>query len=350
MPGFDITPADPLGTLNAWRQDLARTSILEDSAQQQRMNTEGMRRQAADDQAWRAKLDSLAKVGDTAKRLEAFGTAALESGRTSDAQHALSLLSQMDNRESLRIRREADAEAKQTQSQLNQLKLAGQAYAGAKDELTYNAAHDLFKQVTGEESPLKNIPYSPKVVDFVTASLRKQMSDLEVRDRESLIASREARAATQGAVVKLRERATAVAEAAEARKNAADTKAGGKMPALSGPERQQTMDVLKGEFPNLDEAQRRIVANQIGGLAKQELLAGNAKGRTWDQLVRQALANNPDVVQRSKTMFGGTKVTAAGGLPLPQDRAALREGMVYRTAKGLAKYVGNGQFELVKEE
>lgn len=323
MPGFDITPPDPLGTQQDWRQTLARTAVLEGQAAQ-------TKQAQADDAAFRQAVSGVDPTLTRINRIDAIAEAAMKTGKYSTAEHLLGLASTMENRDSMRDQRAARAAEFKARTELDQIKTVAEVYSGVKDEIGWQMAHDYFKELTGKESPMAKLPYSKQVLDLATSSMAKKMSEYQAASLAAREKHEKNLVARQAAVQALRERLAGKRIEVMDANIARTEKAGGKFSIASKREEELVSDVIRDAFPDLEDKSRGPLSREVANIAKSQKLAGEEG--TLQEIARQVLAENPDLVQSSRSLFGvgPMKTTRTPrALPLPSDSGKLKSGAVY---------------------
>lgn len=272
----------------------------------------------------------------------------------------------------------ASAAAQTATKQLNELRLVregaelmGQILGSPSitDEKSWQAANALYQLQTGAPSPFAQVPYSPELITRLNeASLSaKERADIESR-RLTREATEEYRRAQLGNARLSHELAR---ERLEAQREERARKAkGGAGPMLTGPTEEERGEVkrqlrLSGiDTTGLNSDSVNSVAYNIASRAKELQQANRALGRgqALAQAVGEARSSGElDVVIEGQKevpltgiKFGGDKKFKGKAdkakpitQPLPPDRNNLQTGTVYQTARGPAKYLGNGRFATV---
>lgn len=230
----------------------------------------------------------------------------------------------------------------------DQFKMASNLLSGVKDQESWNEANRLFEQQTGQESPFKNIPYDPKVVETLNnaalSAYQKQQLEfkgkelsLKVADVKSAIESRATRDTV--AVERLR-----VSQQREKRIE----KAGGKdLGAPSKVETQQAARLLGDtglEGDELDNAAFSI-ASEAKAIRRKN------PGVSADEALRQATLKakeNGSIIPGEKHLLSRNTPAKfsppTGGVKsLPATADKLVKGHVYADGKGnIAEWDGKG--------
>lgn len=273
----------------------------------------------------------------------------------------------------------ATTAAQQSAKRLNELKfirenaeLMGQLLGSPSitDENSWQAANELYAQQTGQPSPFAQVPYSPELITRLNeASLSaKERADIESRQltreateeyrRSQLENSRISRELARDRLEMQREERERKAKA-------------GTGPMLTGPteaeqdetKRQLRLSGVVTEGMNSDSV--GSVVYNIASRAKELQQANRALGRgqALAQAVQEARSSGElDVLQEGGVKIPFTEKTVGGEKKfkgktskakpitqaLPSDRNSLKTGTIYQTARGPAKYLGNGRFASVE--
>lgn len=362
MAGFDITPADPLGTAQDFRQTMAKTAVLEQQAQQAPLITAKMIRadtadqQAlADNNAFRAKLQSLDPALGLTKQLDAIGTAAFQTGKFDEGNKVITMMTQLEGKAGLQAVRQARELDYKMKAQGAQLKAAATLYAGVTDPITKELADQRFQETFGTPSPIAGKPYSKELITYATGAITKQVGAIEQQKVDALAKWRKTLEGIAATNAELRRRGLDIRQEAVDNQIERTAKMGGKAAVASRAEITLADDAIREAYPEMKLADRAGIARQLANEAKMQRLGDPSVD--FKDLVQTAVSDNPDLFKVEPTalsratggMLGGRKVVpGVVGQPLPTDRTKLVTGNVYKTARGNARYVGGGKFEAVE--
>lgn len=252
-----------------------------------------------------------------------------------------------------------------------QAETIGQILGGVTDQASWEAANQQLQMITGQPSPFAGIPYSPKVVERLNSAtlsgkeramleMRKTEQEATVEYRKRMIAATEARVAQ--AEVK-------EANAEEERKRKA--KAGGDKGAATAAPTKAQLDEVQRQMRLSDIDTRNISPDSlqnttyaIASRARELQRANKALGSS--EALAQAFSEAQENGDLAIETVGGRDIPVIGNVggkqqfkskapvkaitqALPADRSALKTGVIYNTARGPAKYLGNGKFDSVEK-
>lgn len=370
MGQFDVTPIDPMGAVQDWKQTLATTAFKENQAQlegQKAQQNQMKLQQAAqqekvDDQL----LQDLKQIPTNLPEYERQGQRSkllMEAGRFKEAETVIQHMGMNMQREARAEEMGALTELKRTEERSKRIEGALKIYSGVQDSMTLKMAEDMYKQTYGQDSPLKkytdgvNDPGKiKKIVDFARNALAKKETDSQVdMDRARAERARAAAEKDRGAKERTQMLIEGRAEQTSAR-IAAKEKVMGPAVKLNPDERKMLEDTAGQLWPGITAANKLNGLREIGLEAKDYQLA---KGGTFSDAVKKVVANDPNrfVVQEAEHPFFGKntpgKVTINSATEIPKtlqgkpDPSQLRIGKPYKIyppghEKGITAY-WNGQ-------
>lgn len=370
MGQFDVTPIDPMGAVQDWKQTLAKTAYVEGQVEQQKQTLQQAnvkaQQEAKQKQADDRLLSDLKQIPQNIPEYERQGERSrilMEAGRFREAETVIQHMGQNMQREARAEELGAVAELKKVETQKKQVEGALQIYSGVRDSMTLKLAEDMYKQTYGHDSPLKKYTdgvTDPKkiqsIVDFARNALAKKQTDSQVEMDQARTERLRAAAKKDG---EAKERTQMLiqgrAEQAEARE-AAKVKTMGPAAKLNPDERRILEDTASQLWPEITAANKLNGLREVGMEAKDYQLA---KGGSFQDAVKKVIANDPNrfVVQEAEHPFFGAnkpgKVTISQPLEIPKtpqgkvDPTQLRIGKPYKIyppghEKGVTAY-WNGQ-------
>ena len=241
----------------------------------------------------------------------------------------------------------------QVQQGKNTLDLMGQFLQGATDQSSWDRGNTLFTMMTGRQSPYAGLPFNPDLVKELQAQsmTAKQHAD-DIRQQLNQQSLEQQRAVSQDLMrtrMDVLERAQDLREGRESRL----AKTGGRVVGVpSKDEQNEVMRLLSTEYPNLPSDEIGNMTYSIASRAKAIRTAnpGLDAESAMHQAVQEARVTNPPsaldkAYQVAETVLG--KGDATSPMTLPQDRSKLITGKYYMGKGGVAKYLGNGKFEMM---
>ena len=328
MADLAITPIDPAGAVNDWRQQLSNTAVMESQARQapvleeqrkmqlqlSQMLVAREKQQDAADQQFRAAVKEISPDLPITERLGRMATIAMENGKTADAEKLLSQQSIVANRESLAEQREAAKGLKAAQESAVRLKRQEELLPMMSSATGMEMANDMYKSEYGDDLPFvktmrrMNVPWSKQVWDNIRNGLVKQKSDLDDAVKRATLAhiqgeeqrARDMAAARKDAVLTKTEQIKAQIEARR--------KAGaGKVGTVGKMEERLTSQELRKLQPNLEGAELELATLELADQAKAIQLK---EAGPFSDALNKAIAARPDAFKtKPGGMFSRDKTT-----------------------------------------
>lgn len=150
MGMFDITPVDFRGAELAKQNREYQSQILGEQAQQAPLRTQEMRQQLASmmqmakqRQDYQQALQQLPQRQQLSERLSDMVDAASQTGNFDQADKLLNLMSVENNRESLKLQREAREEQTRASAGAKRQETVGKLYEGVTNPDEWRQAHEL---------------------------------------------------------------------------------------------------------------------------------------------------------------------------------------------------------------
>jgi len=294
MPNsLDIIAADPMGSLNSWQQDLAKTAQMQSQATilgaeaavapqkqaaslaEMAANTQALQLanqkvidSTADDKAFREALGAIDPSAPLTTKLGEIASSAIKVGKVSEAEAAIKTMQGINSQEALQDRRRAKADLDAAKMQGKKFDRMMQLMRAMDSAEIKPQLEDLFKQEFGVEAPTARWPWSPDLQRAAVSALEKQQAASKTAAENALTAQRLAaidRADKVGkAQVRLYEaRVEDVRVQTERR-----VKDGGKGAAPTKREVESAEAYVKNAQPGLGSAARRLAAEEIAADAK----------------------------------------------------------------------------------
>jgi len=274
--------------------------------------------------------------------------------------------------------KEAQTAASGATKRLNELKLVqqnaelmGQILGGATDDSSWQMANSLYAMQTGQPSPFAGLPYSPELVQRLTDA------SLSAKEKAQVEGNRLTREATEAY------RKAMLGNSAAARETARDrfelekererrlAKGGGGTTMPGSPSEEERTEVkrqlrLSGvDLTGMNSDSVNSTAYSVASRARELQAANKGLGRAQalSQAIEEAQQSGElevvtagagkipytDIEVGGTKRFAGKKAkTKAITQALPADRNSLKAGVIYNTARGPAKYLGNGRFATVE--
>lgn len=295
---FDITPPDPIGALNTWKQEIAKTSYLESNAaiQKLRVGEEKDKATLAHDNALAemAFEQDVKKIAPSLEPLEKLSKAAdmaLANGQFSHAEKILSGMAQIESRSALTEQRIAMGEKNKIEGGIKKMTALATLYQNVDSPESKAAADILYASEFGEQSPLARQPYTegmnkPLQGHFNTA-LEIARADLAKQRSVALAAETEKKNAVREATIHL--------DAAREKEIDAKIK---KMEKISGkiatPQKSEislASSIISSEYPDMRKKDLELSGSEIASEAKMRLLRGQSED--FGSAVREIVSENP---------------------------------------------------------
>jgi len=238
--------------------------------------------------------------------------------------------------------REAAAKVKM---QGEQFKMAAELLGGVKDQESWQNANRLFEEQTGQESPFKNIPYDPKVVetlkDASMTAYQKQVLDLREKSVKATITNVASEIQSRAVRDNVALERLRVSQQREQR----IAKAGGKDIGAPGKAEVSAADKLLGDT-GLEGDDRDQAAFSIASEAR--VLRRKNPALSADEALRQAALNartNGSITPGVKHLLSRNepaKFNAPVSLPTSGKKSDLVIGQLYKQGDKTAKWTKDG--------
>lgn len=298
---------------------------------------------------------------DPASVLDKMAQAAAGAGQLTKAMGFMKQADASRGTQASVIARQARAQKDALAAERMDLEMQENFLGEATDQGSWERANMLYMAQTGRPSAYVNEPFSPELVGQLRNSVvsRKDQILLEEKrlENESRKQFREGRLAQGETLTDIRERELQLRRDREARLE----KAGGKVnnKAVGTPtngELEAASTLIKRDFDNLSSEDRKDAAYAVASRARE--LRRNNPALNPDTARQMALSEAVKAgdLLKEKGFFGreaskflgrGKSPQTAGPLP---DRSKLAAGRYYITARGPAKYLGDGKFAAVAPE
>jgi hypothetical protein len=251
-----------------------------------------------------------------------------------------------------------------------QAEMIGQVLGGVTDQASWDAANMQLQMATGQPSPFANIPYNPKVIERLNAATlsgkERAMLDMRKTEQEATRAYRNSMLSHSAARIEQAAERDRAAQEERERKAKAGGGSGGVVGRPSSEELkevQRQMRLADIDTAKISPDSLRSTTLAVASRAKEMQRANKALGSS--EALAQAFAEAQANGDLNVETVGGTTIAGiqVGGekkfktkekskaitQALPSDRAALKTGVIYNTARGPAKYLGNGRFASVEQ-
>lgn len=295
---FDITPADPLGTINDFNREIAQTAYLQSTAKIQALRVGEERDKATlthnntiAEMAFQEDIKKISPSLEPLQKLSKASDAALANGQFMQAEKILSAMSQISSRSGLEEQRAAVADKNRIEAGVKKVTALGNLYQNVDSPESKATADILYAAEFGEASPLANTPYTEgmnKALQnhFTTA---KEQAEIQLAKQRALVlgASAEKKAALTDSQIRYNDaRSKAVAE-----KALSLGKAGGKTASASKEEKTTASTLLEDSFPDMDKKSLDVASQEIAQEAKMRLMRRDSPD--YASAVRDIIAENP---------------------------------------------------------
>lgn len=328
MNPFEFQVADPAQTSQDWRQTIAKTASME-------MKVQADRDSLASDKEFQNTLKAIAPNLPVMQKLGAIASASIASGRFSEAEKAITVMSTLENRDSLaeqRTARIAQANATAAEKRITrQMEL----YSGVSDAETKAVADQLYEREFGQPSPLSKYPYSPKLVEMAKASQVKQLDGLTAALRQAQAATIYADDQRADALAKTQQRYYEARIAAVKAKTANNVKTGGKLAEPKANEIRAVEAKILVDHPDLEPAEFDLAVREVAADAKEIQLREH--GSFTDAMEKALQAREGQFTRMPGMKIGPIPIPGTGGkskyTALPQGIPA-RTKIVGRTPDG----------------
>lgn len=305
MGMFDITPADPLQTQQDFRQTLAKTAALELAPQKIKQDLEvgaldlqKAKRTLEADERFRAAVSGIDPKATPVAKLGEIANIAIREGRAGDAEKAMGLASQIEQREAQNTLRAEIQAYRQAQAASLRVQRQQQLLPMATSEIGLEAANMTYREQFGDDMPFykslkqRGIAWSPQVADAVREALGKQMTAAELALKNKQAAAQAQRAANGAALVgvraeQIKTRTELLQKQIEARRKAG----AGKEASMRPIDERIARGIIREKYPELDARGLELAVLTLGDEAKQ---LQKQQGGGFSELVQQVVQSNGD--------------------------------------------------------
>lgn len=312
MGMFDITPADPLQTQQDFRQTMAKTAALELAPQKIKQDLEvgalGLqktKRTLEADERFRVAVSGIDPKATPIAKLGEIANIAIREGRASEAEKAMNLASQIEQREAQNSLRGEIETYRKTQAASLRVQRQKDLLPLATSEIGLEAANMTYKEEFGDDMPFykalkkQGIAWSPQVADAVREALGKQMTAAELLLRQRQAAAGEARAANGAALVgvraeQIRTRTEQIQDQIDAKRKAG----GGKEASMRPIDERTARAIIREKYPELDARGLELAVLTLGDEAKQ---LQKAKGGMFSDMVQEVVSSRGDQFKRDNS-------------------------------------------------
>lgn len=352
MGMFDITPIDVRGWQLGQQAREDQASMLHQQALQAPMQSAVMREKFAEMtasvqrmQKFREQIAQIPQQKELGDRIYSMVDAATKTGNFEEADKLVGLMSIINNRKSLELQREAMVDQRKQVSTAKKFETLSKVYEGVKSPEDWDNAHKLYRDLTGEDSPMAGKAYSKSAVDMFKAGLTRNLPPEQI---EAL----RARAVIAEANFAERQRM----DAKRAELLAEQTRAAGERRERLAKAEGKFQEPTKANFGLVEEELRQQGVSPANAQRFARELAYDARerfardGGSFPEAVRKVVADNLGRVRREEKMFGtGKESVEAKPLPLPASKNVkdLKVGAVYSKDGINAKWTGEG-WEVVR--
>ena len=345
---FEVTPADPMGALNAWKGELADTAYKQSRAKREEVLVGEEQDKAASthdsliaSRALQGRVEHIDPALEPMKKLSAIADAAMSTGMYSEAEKALAGMAHLAQVSSLEELKKAQKEKAIADYSEKKMKRAMELLQGVTDPDTKRMVDNIFETEFKEPSPFKDVPYSETLRKVATGTLKDALTMAQTRTQESIREKNEAAIEKEKMLQDanldlLKARATEIRER-EARLG----KSGGKVSTATPPEKVTTTEIIKKFYPNMEPSALVLAREEVSQEAKGILARREAPD--YKAAVEKVIKENPGRFKEKKAVGWfeqGMRTFYGEGRdpkPLPAKGTKLEKGQAYTNDKGQTK-------------
>lgn len=321
-------------------------------AEQEQMENDAARRLEAEIQQSDEYEDPIDQLYETAYR-------ARKAGNVTASNQALEKAGQLMQRRAQAGRAYEAARRDQIEGQMRMGNTFANMLGGVKDQITLDAANDMYERMYGKPSPLKGRTYHPAEVQaFQDATLTKNQRLTEALRRAEEAGRNSARAETKRHNQVTEEDRDLDREARVAQAKRREKEGRGVARPTAG-DLDAALDLIKQYQPDLTDYRERELASESIASRANQLLRDNraltrveAMQRAYDEEVAAGSFDRSEGVRvpftdrkvGSKAKYVGMGRTPATARPMParwrEDRSLLKKDTYYATARGPLRWNG----------
>lgn len=351
MPNqFDVVVADPLSSIESYRQEVSRSALLDGQAQvaqikaknapeetrlelnrkmldNQKLGLDNRKTagELVDNEEFQANLRKVDPSLPVVDQLGAISSAALRSGRYKEAEGAIKVLDTITNHESMQDARKAREELARTTAGARRMDRMLSLMQGMNDPTSKALMEDMYKQEFGVDAPTKAYPYSPMLKDTAIKALQKAKSEGEIAATDALTQQRIAAAERAAALGKAQVEYYQARTKAVQEKVDAGVKSGGKGSEPSKSNITYADEKLKTTFPDLNAQERKLATLEIAADAKAIQLRDAG---SYEDAVAQAIeARRGQFLRIDEKLFGFGAKAKTSYMPKTEELAGVEADM-----------------------